>query len=173
MFDISWGELLLIGVVALVFIGPKELPTVLRTLGQWMAKLRRMANEFQNQFHEAMREAEMADLKKHVDDLTTTAHSYANFDPVSEVRRELESTQQQITNAIEKPAEPAEGAAASAAVAPASDAPSDAPATPPPPEAPPLPAAPPPVAEPPAAGEPALAGADPNHDGHKHDGKPA
>jgi sec-independent protein translocase protein TatB len=170
MFDISWGELLLIGVVALVFIGPKELPTVLRTLGQWMAKLRRMANEFQNQFHEAMREAEMADLKKHVDDLTTTAHSYANFDPVSEVRRELESTQQQITSAIEKPAEPAaEGAAASAPAAPASDAP----ATPPPPEAPPPPPAPPPVAEPPAASEPALAGAEPNHDGNKHDGKPA
>jgi sec-independent protein translocase protein TatB len=169
MFDISWGELLLIGVVALVFIGPKELPTVLRTLGQWMAKLRRMANEFQNQFHEAMREAEMADLKKHVDDLTTTAHSYTNFDPVSEVRRELESTQQQITSAIEKPAEPAGGAAASAAVASAGDAP----ATPPPPEAPPLPAAPPPVAEPPAAGEPALAGAEPSHDGNKHDGKPA
>jgi sec-independent protein translocase protein TatB len=169
MFDISWGELLLIGVVALVFIGPKELPTVLRTLGQWMAKLRRMANEFQNQFHEAMREAEMADLKKHVDDLTTTAHGYANFDPVSEVRRELESTQQQITSAIEKPAEPAGGAAASAAVAPAGDAP----ATPPPPEAPPLPAAPPPVAEPPAASEPALAGAESNHEGNKHDGEPA
>jgi sec-independent protein translocase protein TatB len=164
MFDISWGELLLIGVVALVFIGPKELPTVLRTLGQWMAKLRRMANEFQNQFHEAMREAEMADLKKHVDDITTTAHSYANFDPVSEVRRELESTQQQITSAIEKPSE-----AASAAAAPAGDAP----ATPPPPEAPPLPAAPPPVAEQPAANEPALAGAEPNPDGNKHDGKPA
>src|SRR3984893_7583889 len=100
MFDISWGELLLIGVVALVFIGPKELPTVLRTLGQWMAKLRRMATEFQNQFHEAMREAEMSDLKKTVDDLTTTAHSYANFDPVSEVRRELDSTQQQIESAL-------------------------------------------------------------------------
>jgi sec-independent protein translocase protein TatB len=164
MFDISWGELLLIGVVALVFIGPKELPTVLRTLGQWMAKLRRMANEFQNQFHEAMREAEMADLKKQVDDLTTTAHSYANFDPVSEVRRELESTQQQIESAIEKPAE-----AASPAALPAGDAP----ATPPPPEAPPLPIAPPPVAEPPAASEPALAGAEPDHDGNKHDGKPA
>jgi hypothetical protein len=111
-----------------------------------------------------MREAEMADLKKHVDDLTTTAHSYANFDPVSEVRRELESTQQQIESAIEKP-----GEAASAAATPASDAA----AAPPPPEAPPLPAAPPPVAEPPAAGEPALAGAGPNHDGNKHDGKPA
>jgi sec-independent protein translocase protein TatB len=75
MFDISWGELLLIGVVALVVIGPKELPTVLRTLGQWMAKLRRMATEFQNQFHEAMREAEVADLKKQVEDMNSHAQS--------------------------------------------------------------------------------------------------
>ena len=68
MFDIGWGEFLLIGIVALIVIGPKELPGVLRTLGQWMTKLRRMASEFQGQFQEAMREAEMADLKKQVDD---------------------------------------------------------------------------------------------------------
>src|SRR5262249_6009560 len=100
MFEIGWSELLLIAVVALIAIGPKELPTVLRTLGQWMSKLRRMASEFQSQFQEAMREAEMADLKKQVDDMTSQAHSYANFDPVSEVRRELESTQQQIETAM-------------------------------------------------------------------------
>jgi sec-independent protein translocase protein TatB len=100
MFDIGWGELLLIGIVALVAIGPKELPTVLRTLGQWMGKLRRMASEFQNQFQEAMREAEMADLKKQVDEMTSQAQSYANFDPVGEVRREFESAQQQIESAI-------------------------------------------------------------------------
>src|SRR4029450_865247 len=93
MFEIGWGELLIIGVVALIAIGPKELPGVLRTLGQWMNKLRRMASEFQSQFHEAMREAEMADLKKQVDDMTSQAQSYASFDPVAEVRRELHSTQ--------------------------------------------------------------------------------
>src|SRR5262245_5996713 len=96
MFEIGWSELLLIAVVALIAIGPK----VLRTLGQWMSKLRRMASEFQSQFQEAMREAEMADLKKQVDEMTTQAQSYANFDPVSEVRRELESTQQQIESAV-------------------------------------------------------------------------
>ena len=100
MFDIGWGELLLIGVVALIVIGPKELPGTLRTLGQWMGKLRRMASEFQGQFQEAMREAELADLKKQVDDMTSQAQNYANFDPVSEVRKELESTQQQIESAI-------------------------------------------------------------------------
>ncbi len=100
MFDIGWGELLLIGVVALIVIGPKELPGTLRTLGQWMGKLRRMASEFQGQFQEAMREAELADLKKQVDDMASQAQNYANFDPVSEVRKELESTQQQIESAI-------------------------------------------------------------------------
>jgi sec-independent protein translocase protein TatB len=100
MFDIGWGELLLIGIVALIAIGPKELPGVLRSLGQWTGKLRRMASEFQNQFQEAMREAEMVDLKKQVDEMTSQAQSYANFDPVGEVKRQFESTQQQIESAI-------------------------------------------------------------------------
>jgi sec-independent protein translocase protein TatB len=90
MFDIGWSELLLIGVVALIAIGPKELPGALRTLGQWMGKVRRMASEFQNQFHEAMREAELADLKKEVDEMATKAQSYANFDPVDDIRRDIE-----------------------------------------------------------------------------------
>src|ERR1044072_6063945 len=72
MFDIGWGELLVIGIVALIAIGPKELPTVLRMLGQYMGKMRRMASEFQGQFQEAMREAEMADLKKQFDETTSS-----------------------------------------------------------------------------------------------------
>src|SRR5262245_5386786 len=90
MFDIGWSELLVIGVVALIFIGPKELPTVLRTVGQWVTKIRRMASEFQSQFHEAMREAEMADLKKQVDDLGNTTSNLTSFDPIGSVRKELE-----------------------------------------------------------------------------------
>ena len=79
MFDIGWSELLLIGVVALIVIGPKELPGVLRTLGQWMTKVRRMANEFQNQFQDAIREAELAELKKEVDDMAAKAAAYTNI----------------------------------------------------------------------------------------------
>ncbi|ADH89186.1 twin-arginine translocation protein, TatB subunit [Ancylobacter novellus DSM 506] len=66
MFDIGWSELLVIGIVALVVIGPKELPRVLRTVGQGIGKLRRMAGEFQGQFNEALREAELSDLKDNV-----------------------------------------------------------------------------------------------------------
>jgi sec-independent protein translocase protein TatB len=86
MFDIGWGELIVIGVVALIAIGPKELPGALRAMGHWMGKIRRMAADFQNQFQEAMREAEMADLKKQVDTLTSS------FDPIESVRRDIEST---------------------------------------------------------------------------------
>jgi sec-independent protein translocase protein TatB len=56
MFDIGWSEFVLIAVVALIAIGPKELPGVLRTVGRWMGKARKMAAEFQSQFQEAMRE---------------------------------------------------------------------------------------------------------------------
>jgi sec-independent protein translocase protein TatB len=100
MFNIGWGEFLIIGIVALLVIGPKELPAVLRTIGQWTTKLRRMASEFQGQFHEAMREAEMADLKKDVDEMTAKAKSYAEFDPIGDVRKELDSTHQQIESAF-------------------------------------------------------------------------
>ena len=122
MFDIGWGELLLIGIVALIAIGPKELPGALRTLGQWMAKLRRMASEFQGQFQEAMREAEMADLKKQVDEMTTQAQSYANFDPIGDVRKEFENTQQQIESAIAEPAAGRRAASTAAAAEPTTGA---------------------------------------------------
>jgi sec-independent protein translocase protein TatB len=113
MFDIGWSELLLIGIVALIAIGPKELPGALRTLGQWMGKVRRMASEFQNQFHEAMREAELADLKKEVDEMASKAQSYAHFDPIDDVRRDLEKAAgpppdlDTLTDTASSPAPPA------------------------------------------------------------------
>jgi sec-independent protein translocase protein TatB len=88
MFDISWTEFLLIGIVALIVIGPKELPAVMRSLGQWTRKIRSLAADFQNQFHEAMREAEMADLKKQVDDV---ASDIKNYDPLKDVRSDVEA----------------------------------------------------------------------------------
>jgi sec-independent protein translocase protein TatB len=91
MFDLSWTELLIIGVVALIAIGPKELPGVLRAIGQWMGKVRRMASEFQGQFNEAMREAELADLKQQVDDLKDTVSGYTDFDPMDRVQKEFDS----------------------------------------------------------------------------------
>ncbi|HYV70466.1 MAG TPA: Sec-independent protein translocase protein TatB [Pseudolabrys sp.] len=90
MFDIGWGELVVIGIVALIAIGPKELPTVLRTLGQYMAKIRRMAADFQGQFQEAMREAEMAELKKQAEDLKSSVSDLTKFDPLANTQKEIE-----------------------------------------------------------------------------------
>jgi sec-independent protein translocase protein TatB len=85
MFGISWYEYLVIAVVALIVIGPKELPAVLRAVGQWTAKVQRMAAEFRSQFQEAMREAEMADLKKEVDNIGEQAKGFTSqfSDPVN------------------------------------------------------------------------------------------
>ena len=88
MFDIGWGELVVIGVVALVAIGPKELPGVLRTVGQMMTKVRRMASEFQGQFQEAMREAELSDIKKQAEQLT----DFSKVNPLEDTKREIEKT---------------------------------------------------------------------------------
>ncbi len=104
MFDIGWGELLVIGIVALVVIGPKELPALLRTMGQGMAKLRRMAAEFQGQFQEAMREAEIAELKKEADKLVESATS---MNPLAQV----EKIGDDLQKALDTPsATPGEGA---------------------------------------------------------------
>ena len=98
MFDIGWGELVVIGIVALIAIGPKELPTVLRTLGQYMGKVRRMASEFQGQFQEAMREAELAELKKQAEDLKSSVSDLGNsvkdlgsLDPLADTQKQIES----------------------------------------------------------------------------------
>jgi sec-independent protein translocase protein TatB len=64
MFDIAWSELLVIGIVAIIVVGPKDLPRLMRTFGHYAGKLRRMAADFQHQFDEAMREAEMEEVRK-------------------------------------------------------------------------------------------------------------
>jgi sec-independent protein translocase protein TatB len=90
MFDIGWSELVVIAIVALIAIGPKELPGVLRMVGQWMAKARRMASDFQGQFNEAMREAEMADIKKQFDDVSATANDLSPTNLLSSMGKDVE-----------------------------------------------------------------------------------
>jgi sec-independent protein translocase protein TatB len=89
MFDIGWSELVVIAVVALIAIGPKELPGVLRMVGQWMSKARKMAAEFQGQFQEAMREAEMADLKKTFDEVRDAATGLASDNIMTSLQKDV------------------------------------------------------------------------------------
>jgi sec-independent protein translocase protein TatB len=116
MFDISWGKLVIVGVVALLVIGPKELPGVLRMVGQWMGKMRRMASEFQGQFQEAMREAEMADLKKQFDD---TAASFTSAIDPSGMKADIEKMINDPVAPVTPPA--AETTATSTPATPPSD----------------------------------------------------
>ena len=67
MFDIAWSELALIAAVALIVIGPKDLPRVMRTAGQWMRRIRGMAAEFQRNLDDMMREAELDEIRKEVE----------------------------------------------------------------------------------------------------------
>jgi sec-independent protein translocase protein TatB len=100
MFDIGGGELLVIGIVALVVIGPKELPGLLRTAGNAMGKVRRMAAEFRGQFDDAMREAELDQAKKAFTDVNDAAQSATtSFNPIESIRNEIKSVKDEIKGA--------------------------------------------------------------------------
>nr|HEV8011571.1 Sec-independent protein translocase protein TatB [Bradyrhizobium sp.] len=102
MFDIGWSELVVIAVVALIAIGPKELPGVLRMVGQWMGKARKMAAEFQGQFQEAMREAEMADLKKSFDEVREAASGFTGGNVMTSLQKDVSESLR--IDDVEKPA---------------------------------------------------------------------
>ena len=130
MFDIGWSELLLIAVVALVAIGPKELPGVLRMVGQWIGKARRMAAEFQGQFQEALREAEMADLKKSFDEVREAASGFSGGKMMSSLQRDVDKALD--IEGVDKPA----ASTAAVETQPVSELSAEAPAVPTTPEPP-------------------------------------
>jgi sec-independent protein translocase protein TatB len=99
MFDIAWSELLLIAIVALIFIGPKELPQVLHNLGRAAAKLRRSADEFRRHFEDSMRQSGYEDLHKNLQD-------FRALNPSSQFRDTIERAINQDYTA--KPAPPAD-----------------------------------------------------------------
>jgi sec-independent protein translocase protein TatB len=89
MFDFDASKLVILGIAALIFIGPKDLPRVLRQVGSFVAKMRRMASEFQGQFMDAMKESEMEDLKKDMQKIADQAKADISFDPGRDTEREL------------------------------------------------------------------------------------
>ena len=121
MFDIGWSEIAVIAVVALIAIGPKELPGVLRMVGQWMGKARKMAAEFQGQFQEAMREAEMADLKKSFDEVKEAATGFTSGNIMTSLEKDVSESLR--IDDIDKPATPAIDASAAAVYEPAVEPP--------------------------------------------------
>jgi sec-independent protein translocase protein TatB len=67
MFDIGWSELLVIAVVAIIVVGPRDLPKLMRSIGHYAGKLRRAASDFQRQFEDAMRESEIEEVRKAIE----------------------------------------------------------------------------------------------------------
>jgi sec-independent protein translocase protein TatB len=113
MLDFDAGKFIIIAIVALIVIGPKELPRVMRQAGQTAAKMRRMAAEFRGQFMDAMREAGVDDIKADVAKLAESAKVDAGIDPLAEIKTELT----QALDAAGKPA-PLSAMAAPAIAAP-------------------------------------------------------
>jgi sec-independent protein translocase protein TatB len=86
MFDIGWSEILVIAAVAIVVVGPKELPRMLRTFGKTMGQVRRTANDFKRQFDEAVREAER---EVDLEDTRKTLKSIGN--PLADAKKDLDA----------------------------------------------------------------------------------
>ena len=99
MFDLTSSKLLILGLVALLVVGPKDLPVLLRTLGRYMGMIRRHATEFRAQFDEAIREAELDQLKKEVE--AVRGDMSKSFDEAhSSVSRQLETVKTDVDSAL-------------------------------------------------------------------------
>lgn len=99
MFDLGWGELLIVGAVALIVLGPKELPTALRTITNLTKSARRLAGEFQSGINEIVREAELEDARKAAQSMTKGSISQAiekAVDPTGEMKSTVASLEKDV-----------------------------------------------------------------------------
>jgi sec-independent protein translocase protein TatB len=126
VFDIAWSELALIAAVALIVIGPKDLPRVMRNLGQWTRKARAMAAEFQRNLDDMMREAELDEIRKEVEKVSP-AEFKANLEKLVDAKG-IEEAVKIDSDKPAAPPEPTPAPAPAAAVEPLPAAPEPAPA---------------------------------------------
>lgn len=102
MLDIGWTELLVVAIVLIIVVGPKDLPPMLRAFGRTTTKLRKMANEFRGQFDEALREADLDDVRKTISD----ARSLNPMNQIREAVNPLRQAGSQIRSDLEKSVKP-------------------------------------------------------------------
>jgi len=133
MFDLGWGELLVVGVVALVVLGPKELPNALRTVSNLTKTARKLAGEFQSGINEIVREAELEDARKAAQSITKGSISQAIekvIDPTGEMKSTVTGVEKDLKDTRQispvGPIPPAPSIAASPAAGPAIAAPQPA-----------------------------------------------
>lgn len=116
MFNMDWTELLIIAIIAVLVVGPKELPGMLRTMGRYAGKMRKVAGEFRSQFDQAMKEAELDGVQQMVKD-TKSAINQVN--PVNELKKavtQADTVVKDINKSVDdKPAAAVNGAATNGA----------------------------------------------------------
>jgi len=104
MFDIFSGQhIIVLLVVALVVVGPKDLPRLMNMAGKWAGKARAMANEFRKSFDEMARQAELDELRKEIEELKKK-------NPVAEMQASLDAAQADISQAVDTAVPPLDGA---------------------------------------------------------------
>lgn len=106
MLDIGWSEFLIIAIVALLVIGPKDLPNALRTAGRWVRSARKVAGDFQRQVDDMMREAELDDVKKGLQSaqsFTARGQIERMLDPKGDVRSALDTTKIKSALSVDGP----------------------------------------------------------------------
>ncbi len=99
MFDLGWGELLVVGAVALVVLGPKELPNALRTISNLTKTARKLAGEFQSGINEIVREAELEDARKAAQSISKGSISKAIgnvVDPTGEMKSSVTGVEKDL-----------------------------------------------------------------------------
>ena len=112
LFDFGWSELLLIAVVALVFIGPKDLPKALRVAGFWVRKARSLSREFQSSIDQMIREAELEDIRKdlkQVGEIDLDHEFRRTIDPTGALEESLRPPELPDFSAPEQPAQSTDG----------------------------------------------------------------
>jgi sec-independent protein translocase protein TatB len=105
VFDIGWQELFIVGLVAIIVVGPRELPRVLRTVTLGIRKVRGMARDFQDGIEELAREADIADMRKEIED-ASNADFKSEINSIADPARELETSVREASETVNAP-EPA------------------------------------------------------------------
>ncbi len=97
MFDVAWTEILVVAVIAIIVVGPKELPGMLRAFGKTFGQVRRTAREFQSTFNDALREAER---QANLDEVRKDLDSVRSMDPTKALRKGIDDTKRQLSGKI-------------------------------------------------------------------------
>ena len=126
MFDIGWGEMAIIAVVALVVLGPKELPHALKTFSHWMRAARKLGSEFQSGVNEIVRDAELDDAKRELQKLSRQsigARIEKEIDPEGDLKKAINAPVAETKAALSVPSTEPSGIPEAAAVSTAAQMP--------------------------------------------------